>query len=260
MRPTSAAPRDPFSRIAPYYDALMASVPYSWWADYVSRLAALSGNLIRPGSRLLDLATGTGSVGLEFARRGSAVTGVDLSEAMLAQARRKAAERGLDVTLLCRDLRDLDLPPVFDHAVCLYDSLNYILDCKGLKQAFASARAALREGGLLIFDVNTVRALEAELFTQSSPDGAEVRYRWVSKYDPKTRISTIRMRFEVPAKRDRFTALHRQRAYTDSELTSSLRDAGFADVREYDGYSVSPPDASSDRVFYVARASAEPEG
>ena len=253
MAPTQASSEDPFARIAPYYDALMSSVPYGLWADYLTELSCLAGRLIRPGVRLLDLATGTGSVALEFASRGCSVVGIDASAPMLEEARRKAARRHLDTAFLCCDLVDFHLPPEFDHAVCLYDSLNYILEFDRLKRAFANIRAALQPGGLFIFDVNTVQALEAELFTQQSAPGATVGYRWVSRYDPNTRVSAINMRFEVPDKSEQFTLVHRQRAYTDEEIRTALQAAGFMDIREYDGYRVREPTPTSDRVFYVAR-------
>jgi SAM-dependent methyltransferase len=251
--PPRAAQQDQFARIAPHYDALMANVPYRLWAEYVRNLAALSGRPIVPGCRLLDLATGTGSVALEFARAGCAVTGIDLSAPMIAQARHKAHKQGLDVRFLCRDVADFGHPPDFDHAVCLYDSLNYILNSGHLKRAFANTRRALMDNGLFIFDVNTVRALEAELFTQQSPPDADVAYRWKSRYDPETRISAIRMSFTVSATGERIQVVHRQRGYSDGELRSFLLDAGFGEVNAYDGYRLAPPDAESDRVFYVAR-------
>jgi len=253
-RPTSNAASDSFALIAPHYDALMATVPYARWADYVSQLAALSHRLISPGTSLLDLATGTGSVALEFAARGCIVVGIDLSEPMLVEARRKAAERRLKTEFICSDLADFQVSAPFDHGICLYDSLNYITDPDDLKRAFANMRGALKIGGLLIFDVNTVHALEAELFTQRSHQGAAVRYNWVSKYDPKTRISSINMHFEIPTGDREFNVVHRQRAYTDAELRSFMHHGGFTDIRSYDAYRVSPPTPMSDRVFYVAQA------
>jgi SAM-dependent methyltransferase len=260
MRSPRPARGDPFARIAPHYDALMASVPYARWADYVSQLAALSGHPVRPGGRLLDLATGTGSVAIEFAARGCVVTGLDISEAMLVEARRKAEARRLQVEFLCRDAGDFRLPASFDHVVCLYDSLNYILDPARLKRAFANAGAALRPGGLLIFDVNTVHALEAELFTQTSIEGAPVKYRWVSSYDRQTRISRIRMRFRIVSTGERFEVTHRQRAYSDEEFRSLVTEAGFTDLRSYEAYRLVPPTATSDRAFYVSRAADDPQG
>jgi len=258
-RPDSrTAPSDSFALIAPHYDALMATVPYARWADHVSQLAALSHRLISPGTSLLDLATGTGSVALEFAARGCIVVGIDLSQPMLVEARRKADERGLKAEFICSDLAEFRVEAQFDHGICLYDSLNYVTGPDELKRSFANIRAALKTGGLLIFDVNTVHALEAELFTQRSHEGAAVGYNWVSKYDPKTRISTINMHFQLPDDGHEFTVVHRQRAYTDAEFRSFMHHAGFTDIRSYDAYRVSPPTPMSDRVFYVARA-AEPK-
>ena len=257
MSRARAGDEDQFARIAPYYDALMASVPYGLWAGYVSQLALLARRPIRPRSKVLDLATGTGSVAIHFAQRGCDVTGIDLSSAMIEEAKRKAAEEEVDVLFLCRDLADFDLPPEFDHAVCLYDSLNYVLDPDRLKQAFANIRQALKSGGILIFDVNTVRALEDELFTQDNRPSTDVEYHWVSKYDRKTRISRVQMEFRIPSTDEQFTVIHWQRAYTDAEIRSYLAHAGFAPVATYDAYRVTPPSPDSDRVFYVAAAADE---
>jgi len=231
----------------------MASVPYGLWAEYVSNLAALAGRPIAPGSKLLDLATGTGSVALEFAQRGCEVTGIDLSAPMIRKARQKARSLGLSAPFICRDLADFQLPPEFDHAVCLYDSLNYITDPARLKRAFANIRHALKDDGVLIFDVNTVHALEAELFTQESRPDAEIVYRWKSRYDRGARISMIRMDFEVTATGETFSVTHRQRGYTDAELRSYMLRAGFGEITSYDAYRVIAPGPQSDRAFYVAK-------
>ncbi len=255
-RSGQSAQEDQFARLAHHYDTIMSNVPYQWWAEYVCTLAALAGRTIVPGEKLLDLATGTGSVAIEFARLGCEIVGVDLSAPMIAQAKEKARSLGISAEFLCQDLADLDLPQQFDHAVCLYDSLNYIVDPDRLKQAFARIKWALKDDGIFIFDVNTIYALEAELFTQESRPGAAIAYHWESKYDREARTSTIRMRFEVMATGEAFTITHQQRGYTDAELRSYLFHGGFADVTSYDGYRLMSPGPQSDRIFYVAKATA----
>lgn len=235
----------------------MSNVPYGMWAEYLTKLAALHGRPIQPAENLLDLATGTGSIALQFAARGCRVTGVDASAPMIEEAQRKAAEHDLDAKFLCADLTEFRHESEFDHAVCLYDSLNYILDADRLEQAFANIRAALKPAGLLIFDVNTTHALECELFTQKSAPGAAIKYDWKSKYDRKTRISRVKMSFQVTTTGERFSIVHRQRAYTEVELRSLLSRAGFAEVTSYDAYSTTPPGSQSDRVFYVAHPADE---
>ncbi|MBN1458950.1 MAG: class I SAM-dependent methyltransferase [Armatimonadetes bacterium] len=251
MPRTPKADEDQFARIAPHYDALMENVPYDMWADYVSRLALRSGRPIYPGSRLLDLATGTGSMALQFAERGCVVTGIDISAPMIEEARRKAAARKLEAEFKCADIADFETTETFDHAICLYDSLNYLLDSERLEQTFACIGRTLGPAGVLIFDVNTIHALEQELFTQTSRPGAAVRYNWKSRYDPRTRISRIKMNFRVVATNERLSVVQHQRGYTEAELRSFLYKAGFSDIVSYDAYRTSPPGPGSDRVFYV---------
>ena len=49
---------------------------------------------IRPGERVLDIATGTGITAIAARERGAAVTGVDLTPELLAVARKKASDAG----------------------------------------------------------------------------------------------------------------------------------------------------------------------
>jgi SAM-dependent methyltransferase len=51
---------------------------------------------IQPGSKVLDVACGTGNLAIPAARRGAKVTGVDIAPNLLEQARHRAASEGLD--------------------------------------------------------------------------------------------------------------------------------------------------------------------
>jgi len=84
-----------FDNIAPHYDLLNHTLSFSidrWWRRRTVKMVAGS----RP-ARILDVATGTGDLALDLARRipAAAVTGVDLSEKLLAVARCKVEARGL---------------------------------------------------------------------------------------------------------------------------------------------------------------------
>src|ERR1700745_650324 len=58
----------------------------------------------KPGERILDLGCGTGALTAEIATRGAEVVGVDRSQEMIAQARRKFPELHFEV-LDARELR-----------------------------------------------------------------------------------------------------------------------------------------------------------
>jgi demethylmenaquinone methyltransferase/2-methoxy-6-polyprenyl-1,4-benzoquinol methylase len=85
-----------FDRIARVYDrmnAVMTAGLDRRWRERAVDLAAVS-----PGDRVLDVATGTGDLALELARRvapGGEVVGADFSEAMLEIARAKAPGAGV---------------------------------------------------------------------------------------------------------------------------------------------------------------------
>jgi SAM-dependent methyltransferase len=61
----------------------------------------------RPGERWLDVGTGTGELALRAARGGADVTGVDISEPLLEQARAKAEREGLAVAFELGDAQRL---------------------------------------------------------------------------------------------------------------------------------------------------------
>ena len=88
--------REMFDNIAPKYDLLNHTLSMS--IDRVWRRRVVGEvRRAKPG-RILDVATGTGDLAIAMARRirDVQVLGVDLSEQMLAVARRKIEARGLD--------------------------------------------------------------------------------------------------------------------------------------------------------------------
>src|SRR5215217_6029466 len=77
-----------FDRIAGVYDVMntvmTAGLHHRW------RERAVDLSRVGPGASALDVATGTGDLAIELARRGASVVGSDFSEGMLEVARRKA--------------------------------------------------------------------------------------------------------------------------------------------------------------------------
>lgn len=240
-----------YQQLAPHYDALMATVPYEAWADYLERIFSVAQKKPRT---LLDLATGTGSVAFALAKRGYRVTGVDIARPMLEVARAKARRQGVRVRFVEQDITQLTLTQRFEAAVCLYDSLNYILDPADLRRGLERVHRVLKPEGIFIFDLNSVHSYEQELFTQEEMDpGTPVRYQWRSRYNPETRVATVRMEFWVDCTGEHFTEVHQQRAYSVLEVVQWLREAGFDVCGLYHAYSLHPPEATTERIFFLAR-------
>jgi ubiquinone/menaquinone biosynthesis C-methylase UbiE len=101
---------------------------------------------------VLDCACGTGRDLLMFRSMGLEVSGSDLSDSMLAAARRNIADAGIPVRKV--DYRQLpeSYEVEFDAVVCLANSINEPLEDAETVRALRSMKAVLRTGGILVFD------------------------------------------------------------------------------------------------------------
>ena len=107
-------------------------------------------DLILPAGRkldALDVGCGTGFLTLELAARGHRVTGVDFAPAMIAEARRKAAERALSVRLEEADAEQLPFEAAsFDLVV----SRHLLWTLPHPEGAIDEWKRVLRPGGRLV--------------------------------------------------------------------------------------------------------------
>lgn len=236
-----------FSPVAPYYDELMQHVPYEMWVSYWDLL--LMQQEIKP-RRVLDVCCGTGTVAFMLARQGYQVAGIDLSAPMIAQARSKAEELGLNIRFEAMDAAEFQLGEKFDAACSFFDSFNYITDLGRLGMAFHRVAEHLHPGGSFIFDVNTAYAFEAQMFDQADTrKKTRLKYEWVGEYDPTSKIIHVHMDFWTET--ERFKEVHTQRAHSHEEIIDLLGDAGFGTIMAYEAYTLDRPRQKSDRIFYT---------
>lgn len=83
---------------------------------------------LQPGARVLDVPCGLGRHSVELSRRGYQMTGVDLSDESIAEARRSSAAAGLSIDWIHADMNALDKtcdPEQFDGAFCFGNSFGY---------------------------------------------------------------------------------------------------------------------------------------
>ncbi|WNS43450.1 class I SAM-dependent methyltransferase [Paenibacillus sp. MMS20-IR301] len=103
-----------------------------------------------PGAGVLDLCCGMGRHSLALSKAGYEVTGVDLSEVLLREARsQKGAER---VTWLRSDMRELPLAGGFDAVVNLFTSFGYFEEDEEQIKVLREIFRMLKPGGKFIID------------------------------------------------------------------------------------------------------------
>lgn len=130
--------------------------------------AAYVAALVPPGSRVLDAGCGTGRVGIELARRGYQVVGVDSDASMLEVARRTAP----DLEWRLEDLAALADGPSYDLVVAAGNVVIFLAPGTGFS-VVARLAAALRPGGLLVSGWRTDELAVAEYDGWASAAGLE---------------------------------------------------------------------------------------
>ncbi len=102
---------------------------YNWLLSSVVRrnyLREMVKFLYRPGGRVLDIGCGDGWVGLLLAQRGMHVDGIDLAEAQIELAQRRAQARGLDnARFWCASTADLPEEANYD-GIIIHATLHHL--------------------------------------------------------------------------------------------------------------------------------------
>lgn len=107
----------------------------------------------RHGGRVLELGCGTGHKLIPIASDGHPCVGLDFSPGMLAEAGRKASERGVAVEWVPGDMRAFDLGRSFDFVFITANSLLHLHEAGDLVSCFRSVRRHLAPGARFVFDV-----------------------------------------------------------------------------------------------------------
>jgi len=149
-----------FDRIAGVYDlmntAMTAGLHRRW------RVRAADEARVGPGGHVLDVATGTGDLALELARRvapAGEVLGADFSEAMLERARRKATA---GVRFEWADAMQLPYPDAaFDAATVGFGARNFDDLARGLAEM---ARVVRPGGRVVVLEITTPTRPPLSLF------------------------------------------------------------------------------------------------
>jgi ubiquinone/menaquinone biosynthesis C-methylase UbiE len=182
------------------------------------------------GGELLDVPCGFGRHSVPLARAGYRVTGVDRSEALLAEARRRAG--GQRWPKLARaDYRDLPFSDAsFDAALNLFSSLGYLGDEEDTK-ALAEIGRVLRPGGRLVIE-SMHRDLLVRIFRDQDwrAVGAGRLLLEQRTFDAASGVVQATQTL-IDGSGERDSRTYAIRLYSATELLAMLARAGFAEAR-----------------------------
>lgn len=174
---------------------------------------------LRPGLTVLDVGCGTGRHSVELARRGLAVTGLDVSRGMLDQARTRARDAGVEVSWIEADATSFSFDRTYDAVVCLCEGAMGLLGSRDdpVDQPLAVLRcvaAALAPGAGCLFTVLNGFALARAASASSVASG---------EFDPMA----LAVRSELAPPGTYGTTPLRERGFVPTELVLLFRTAGL---------------------------------
>ena len=136
-----------YRKKAKHYDITSRFYPVPGYPQRAQRLRAVQALGLRPGDSVVDIACGTGlnfSLIEQVIGAGGRIVGVDLTDAMLAQAQQRIETNGWsNISLVQADAAEFDFPTEVDAILSTY-ALSQVPECGDV---IAHGAAALSRGG-----------------------------------------------------------------------------------------------------------------
>ena len=152
-------------------------------------------------SSILEIGCGTGRLSRLLAEEGHQVTGIDLSEAMLASAEKKGGD---NIHYINMDMRDLQLSEKFDAVIIPYHTLNLLTDEQDILRTLTGCHSHLRTDGQLLLQLYIPSAVTADDGNASfqfqmfdRPAGGKIVKEIIKKFSPETGVLEMTERYKI---------------------------------------------------------------
>ena len=180
-----------------------------------------------PGGSVLDVGCGTGRHAIELAKRGYAVTGLDLSSEMLSRAADAAKAESVHVEWIRTNATQFTFPEKYDAAVCLCEGAFGLLGQSDdpIDQPLSilcNVSRSLKPQARAVFTVANAAAMIRKYQNKDVAEG---------RFDPLTMVGS-----SEHAPREGLPAIAvRQRAFVPTELILLFRNAGMSVLNTWGG-------------------------
>jgi len=213
------------------------------------------------GGSVLELACGTGRLTLPCAVAGAEITALDISEPMLAEARRKVDEAGVEVNLLHADCVSYRTNRRFDLVFMGFNSCQHIHENDDILVFLASVAKHLSPRGTFAFDVlnpdlaHLTRGPSevAVIGEYDDPDtGKRIFVKQRGSYDRSTQIHEQRWDYTNAGGETLFSKRHRLRCFFPRELDLFLASSGLRVCEKLGSFDGQPFGSESPKQIVLA--------
>lgn len=236
-----------YNIFAEFYDDLTQNVEYEKIAKYVS---SFFKKYYPSGKTVLDLACGTGTLSKLLNEVGYYIIGIDLSDDMLCIASSKSVD---NASFIKGDISSFALPQKVDYCVCSLDSINHLKSIEQVGECFNCVYNSLVDGGIFVFDVNTVYKHKNVLNDNTFVfDEENFFLSWDNEYLGENTVRILLDFFVFNGVNyDRFSEEFCEKAYEISELENKLNK--FKILGVYDELTLTEPKNDSERIYFVCK-------
>ena len=196
---------------------------------------------------VVDLGCGSGLWAHELAKAHYRVLGIDISEAMIAIARKRVPNAAFRVaSMLSAEI------PSCRAVTSISECLNYLFDSRRdgetLVPLFRRVHDALTPGGLFIFDIAEPGQLKSGTPAKGFTEGKDWLVLVEKEEDRQRAVLTRRITSfrKIGTHYRRSDEVHRQRLFKSTEVAKELRRVGFRvrTIRSYGQYHLPPAHAA----------------
>ena len=231
-----------YDGISKFYDSFMVDTDYDGWLDFCKDKIGDSG---------IDVGCGSGEFTIRLANLNKKVLGIDPSPQMLAFAQEKAKKAGTNANFALMSAQDFTVAKKVDFITAICDVVNYL---KNPEKFFSRAKNALKDNGVLIFDISTEYKLKNVLGSNTFSDETDsVIYLWNNNLS--TNYVDMQLYFFEKGSDGRYTKYtetQRQYIHSIDKITDLLIKSGFTSVDVYSEKFSKKIKKDEMRVFFVA--------
>ncbi len=247
-----------FKDYAYYYNAFYQDKDYKAEAEQVDLLLKRYGDNI---STIINYGCGTGRHDIELSKMGYHCTGIDMSQLMIDVAKENTEKESADIAFYVSDIRSFEPQRQYDAVISLFHVMSYQTKNQDILSAFQSARKALRQGGIFLFDAWYGPGVLSDKPCVRVKEVADEKNKLVRIARPimhdKENVVDVCYEVFVIDKRtgqaETIEEVHNMRYFFRPELEILLQEAGFELVDHLDCKTLGETGYDSWTCYFIAR-------
>lgn len=197
------------------------------------------------GSPVLELGAGTARVSIALAKAGHAVTGIELSGAMVEKGKERIAGENLAslINLQQGDMRNVQLSQKFPVVIAPFNTLMHVYTMQDQDATLETVKRHLEPGGVFAFDLYNPNFANLNVLKREAEwehvGGAKAELFVYQSVDTDSQVLESRYYLDTVQQDGtltRQTSILKQRYYTRFEIERMLKQHGFQNVQIYGGF------------------------